>query len=828
MNCRGLEIYCVTEEIPSEHYDGNALSIGIIEHSGYYTFSVPVDVRGVVVGLTQTANTRDFYDISHGVHFQSGMFRIMENGQDLTELQVYAATDVWFVLRIAGQTHILRDDGAGPYSTTIRGVDIPASLVYSSVVLTQADGVVLKAALLGGRDTVVVEAGPVIVAEGGVGLAYEAWGVPFAVPHTSVGKISRAWYGGSLGYGAVRFGWSASGAGTEDSYGSGGLGWSGGGQPNGGTAGLAWFAFGGNTGNEGVVQLGWTGGGQADGGTAGLAWNVPTSSDGVVQLGWQGWGNSVATVPILTWDGGVPGGVQPSATLGIWELDTRRAFPTSPPGTLGVWFAGSNLGNLSLGRANLYWGGEGAGATNLGHVELYWRGLGVGAFDLANYGQIELPGLDVVGQAQELDELFFRLFPVSVSVAFFDFSIAETVSVSQVAISVETQSLQFVCNVSLVENPVVVSASIVGLTNSVDLPCQEVAVTASVVEASLGAVAGVGVEVYAQALGFGALASVPVRQIEVTTSEFDNSLSASIAPIAIATTESQFGFTYSTAVAAGSIDVIAPAFVISSMADFPAIAIETNAGTIEISAQAGFSSASVAAATGTLDFHCGITVSETAVNVLPEALYFAFVLEGENANVASLAQQLELHFSVQVAPQDIHVVPGRFVLLENQTNVFVFNLTTLGVSTYDGTLWNEAQAGAANTDSVFIVSPDGLYAQAGDSDAGADIDAYIQTGDHVFGDMHRLKYCPKMWLYGRAEHGVLARTLINKAGSRMEYDYSAPQFGWEETGSHWVHLGRGVRSVTWAYRLQNVAGGALDVRGVSVELLLAKTAKTAR
>ena len=164
MSCTEYVTECATTEQPYTGFDANALSFRSLEMSGYYTFNVPTGVNGLVVGVTGSPEPGlGIGDIQYGIWFTGNKYKIVESGQFKTDPASYGNDDIWRILRLKRKTFYLRDIDSGATTTTIHGLEIPGELVYVSEQEVSSDGIVMKAALNGPSNEVIVTEHPTVL-----------------------------------------------------------------------------------------------------------------------------------------------------------------------------------------------------------------------------------------------------------------------------------------------------------------------------------------------------------------------------------------------------------------------------------------------------------------------------------------------------------------------------------------------------------------------------------------------------------------------------------------------------------------------------------------
>lgn len=158
------------------------------------------------------------------------------------------------------------------------------------------------------------------------------------------------------------------------------------------------------------------------------------------------------------------------------------------------------------------------------------------------------------------------------------------------------------------------------------------------------------------------------------------------------------------------------------------------------------------------------------------------------------------------------------------TEVYSINTTTLGVTSYHGSILDAANAVMAYADIAYAVHADGLYELSGDDDDGAAIAAILETGLAAFGVPENYKYCHRVQLYGEAEGGAKITVKERRDGIDSEYPYITTDFGGSESRSHFVRPGKSIHGEALGVRIENVNGGSFKVKRLSVDTPLGRLA----
>lgn len=115
-------------------WNSGAVSVGSISGAGGYTFQVPVDTLGAVVGFTSGASTTHPGQIQHGLYLSLGSARAIESGVQVGTAGTYASGDVLAVQRRLDGTVVYLVDGVELHTsaTTSYGVVSLGAVLYAA------------------------------------------------------------------------------------------------------------------------------------------------------------------------------------------------------------------------------------------------------------------------------------------------------------------------------------------------------------------------------------------------------------------------------------------------------------------------------------------------------------------------------------------------------------------------------------------------------------------------------------------------------------------------------------------------------------------------
>ena len=94
------DVYTISYD-PQEGWNSAARSIASLSGDGHASFSAPTSVSGVVVGLNEVLDCTgtNYIEITHGLYFSHGNYRVIEAGVIKTDAQAFATTDVFTIYR---------------------------------------------------------------------------------------------------------------------------------------------------------------------------------------------------------------------------------------------------------------------------------------------------------------------------------------------------------------------------------------------------------------------------------------------------------------------------------------------------------------------------------------------------------------------------------------------------------------------------------------------------------------------------------------------------------------------------------------------------------
>lgn len=144
---------------------------------------------------------------------------------------------------------------------------------------------------------------------------------------------------------------------------------------------------------------------------------------------------------------------------------------------------------------------------------------------------------------------------------------------------------------------------------------------------------------------------------------------------------------------------------------------------------------------------------------------------------------------------------------------WVVNTATKAVSTYDNYPFNSfARVG----DTFYAAGPGGIYTLDADDDAGEPISAAVRTALTNFGT-GAFKRVPSMYVGYRSD-GTLGLKVIHMEpdGTRTEDWYALNSQPASTMREGRVTIGRGLKSVYWAFEVCNIAGSDFDIDSIGL------------
>ena len=156
--------YARPSDTPSS-WTAGASSITPLTSDGWFSFSVPANVQGVVVALSPDDLTTDPSEVTHGILFARGQFTVIEPGttshwyDGLSEPRPYRSSDRFYLVRSGGTVKYYHFPAEADPPTEHQWFHLFAlhrstHLVYTSRRPLQFREVSLDASLLGGGDRV--------------------------------------------------------------------------------------------------------------------------------------------------------------------------------------------------------------------------------------------------------------------------------------------------------------------------------------------------------------------------------------------------------------------------------------------------------------------------------------------------------------------------------------------------------------------------------------------------------------------------------------------------------------------------------------------------
>ena len=197
-----------------------------------------------------------------------------------------------------------------------------------------------------------------------------------------------------------------------------------------------------------------------------------------------------------------------------------------------------------------------------------------------------------------------------------------------------------------------------------------------------------------------------------------------------------------------------------------------------------------------------------------DALAFADALGRGFTVIATVSETLDFDvqgtftLSALLSASEYIAFAGNVPLGDGDYEMWVVNTATIGAAKYTNTPFNSM---ATTRGKTYGLTETGLFELTGDDDAGAPIEAAIQTGMLDFGT-HENKAIARAYLYvGSGDH-IYLRAISSRKGERASQWYEIIPRIEDDVEPRRVRLARGVKSVTWGFEVKNIDGGSLDLR----------------
>jgi hypothetical protein len=202
--------------------------------------------------------------------------------------------------------------------------------------------------------------------------------------------------------------------------------------------------------------------------------------------------------------------------------------------------------------------------------------------------------------------------------------------------------------------------------------------------------------------------------------------------------------------------------------------------------------------------------STTTLNLLER---LATALTVRLADTARLTDQGRLSVSAWFQSVDGFSFTVRLPQGSADYQAWVMNADNLGVTQYTNFLFDSL---ARFNNKTYAVAETGLYLLAGDDDDGTDIDAHLLTGMLDFGNAMQPKLCPRAYLYVKSDDEILVETVSDILGQRTSTWYRLTARTDSAIASRTLELNSSEEGTHWAFHIENVDGGTLDLRGLQV------------
>ena len=114
----------------TEYWTAGAHGRVQMDRDGWFSFTVPQEVQGVIVGIVPNDVTTSPTEITHGIAFVAGKMFVIESYTKRTEPVPYEGTEEFHVVRVGALVYYCR----GTVPTRVPGVaiELPGELIYAS------------------------------------------------------------------------------------------------------------------------------------------------------------------------------------------------------------------------------------------------------------------------------------------------------------------------------------------------------------------------------------------------------------------------------------------------------------------------------------------------------------------------------------------------------------------------------------------------------------------------------------------------------------------------------------------------------------------------
>jgi hypothetical protein len=134
-------------------WSAGATGINAVRTDGWFSFSVPIGVAGVAIGITKKDRSVSPYETTHGLHFASGKVSVWHQGAQSTSDTPHLSTDRFNIIRAGKRIFISKGiargrDPAIPFR-------FPGTIFYRSNIDAFTEPMLLDAALLAPGDSVI-------------------------------------------------------------------------------------------------------------------------------------------------------------------------------------------------------------------------------------------------------------------------------------------------------------------------------------------------------------------------------------------------------------------------------------------------------------------------------------------------------------------------------------------------------------------------------------------------------------------------------------------------------------------------------------------------
>ena len=159
---------------------------------------------------------------------------------------------------------------------------------------------------------------------------------------------------------------------------------------------------------------------------------------------------------------------------------------------------------------------------------------------------------------------------------------------------------------------------------------------------------------------------------------------------------------------------------------------------------------------------------------------------------------------------------GRLHIAGESYSAYVVNTATLGYSTYTGFNFGSM---AVVQGKLYATADDGLYLLEGDDDDGSAIKTKVRTGLSSMG-VSRMKRVPSAYIGIDARGVIVVKAIVTSPnGQKESHWYTATPTDTGSLRERRTKIGRGLRSVYWAFELATYDGEDFMLDGIELHVM---------